>query len=83
MYITISRCGMCFGMMSHVQQGVKRIAKCMLKEFQEVSVVSNTSLNARIVLCFTAAAPSYSSILPRTSHCSLDLCFCFRFRQVS
>ena len=37
-----------FGTISHVQQGVKRIAKCMLKEFQEVSMASNTSLNVRI-----------------------------------
>ena len=33
-----------------------------------------------IVLCFAAAAPSYSLILPWTSHCILDLCLCFRFR---
>ena len=67
-------CG--FGTISHVQQGGKRIAKCTLKDFQEVSVVSNTSLNARI---WSFSALSNLSILPWTSHCILDLCLCFRF----
>ena len=39
-----------------------------------------TECKDMIVLCFTAAAPSYLSILPRTSHCILDLCLCFCFR---
>ena len=37
-----------FGTISHVQQDVKRMAKCTLREFQEVSEISNTSLNVRI-----------------------------------
>ena len=52
-------------MVGHVQQSVRKIAKCMLKEFQEVSEVSDISLNARggsflemAILCFA-------------SHCSL------------
>ena len=43
-----------FGTISNVQQGVKRIAKCTLKEFQEVSEISNTSPNALIWLFFAS-----------------------------
>ena len=32
-----------FGTVSHVQQSVRRMPKCMMKEFQEVSEVSITS----------------------------------------
>ena len=50
MYITISRCGTCFGMVGHVQQSVSsvRIVKSTLKEFEEVSKVSNTAPKVRI-----------------------------------
>ena len=48
-----------FDIVSHVQQSVGRVAKHMMKEFQEVSEVSKTSPNARIwsffemvILCF-------------------------------
>ena len=30
-----------FGTVGHVQQSVRRVAKCMLKEFQEVTDISN------------------------------------------
>ena len=50
-----------FGMVGHVQQSVRRIANCMLKEFQEVGEVSNTSPNMRMwsfletaILCFAS-----------------------------
>ena len=45
MHITVNRCGMCFRMVSHVQQSVssvRRMSKCM---FEEVSKVSNTAPN--------------------------------------
>ena len=45
MHITVSRCGVCFWMVSHVQQSassVRRMSKCM---FEEVSKVSNTAPN--------------------------------------
>ena len=50
MYITISRCGTCFGMVGHVQQSVSsvRMVKSTLKEFKEVSKVSNTAPKVRI-----------------------------------
>ena len=48
-----------FETVGHVQESVRRVAKCTLKEFQKVSVVSNTSLSTRIwsfretaILCF-------------------------------
>ena len=45
MHITVSKCGMCFWMVSHVQQSVssvRRMSKCI---FEEVSKVSNTVPN--------------------------------------
>ena len=45
MRITVSRCGMCFWMVSHVQQSVsnvRRMSKCV---FEEVSKVLNTAPN--------------------------------------
>ena len=54
-----------FGMISYVQQSVRKMAERTMKEFQEVSKVSTTSLSMRIwpfletaILCFA-------------SHCSL------------
>ena len=56
--ITVSRRGTCFGTASHVQQSLKRMAKCTLKEFQEVSEVLNTmriwSFLETTILCFTS-----------------------------
>ena len=51
-----------FGVAGHVQQSVSsvRMAKYMLKEFEEVSEVSNTSPNARIQL-FLKTATSFPS----------------------
>ena len=76
-----------FGMVAHVQQSVRRMAKCTLKEFREVSEVLKASRNVRICLfpffALLAAAHSYSMILLRYSRGSsyiLALClhFCFR-----
>ena len=50
-----------FGTVGHVQQIMRRMAKHTLKEFQEVSKVSNTTPNVRIwsflntaILCFAS-----------------------------
>ena len=77
-----------FGMVSHVQQKMK---KHTLKEFQEVSKVWNTSPNTRIWsflktvnLASLAAALLYPSIFPQTSRGSgsiLALCLCFCSHQ--
>ena len=71
-----------FGVAGHVQQSVSsvRMAKYMLKEFEEVSEVLNTSLNAKIWLFLKTAmrfpsrcfSLSYSSISPRTSSMSVS-----------
>ena len=81
---TVSRCGMCFGMLSQLC-----VRRRTLKEFQEVSEVSNTSLTrvygrfSRLpFFAFLAAALSYSSILPwisQDSDCILALCLHFHF----
>ena len=47
--------GNAFGMVGHVHQSVRRMAKHMLKEFQEVSDVSNTSPNMKIWLVLEMA----------------------------
>ena len=56
-----------FGMVSHVQQSVRRMAKRTMKQFQEAWEVWNTSLNMRTwsflekaILCF---ASHYSLLL--------------------
>ena len=50
-----------FGTVSHMQQSVRRMAKCTMKEFQKVSKVLNTSTSMRIwsfletvILCFAS-----------------------------
>ena len=63
----VSRRGTCFWDGRHVQQSVRRMAKRMLKEFQEVSEVLNTSPNTRIRLFLEM------TILCFSSHCSLVL----------
>ena len=59
-----------FGMVGHVQQSVRRMAKRTLKEFQEVTEVLKTSRNVRICLfpffALLAAAHSYSLMSPRS-----------------
>ena len=72
------------GMISHVRQSlssVRRIAKCTLKEFVEVSEVLNTAL---CFFCFPSCCSSllYSLISPQTSRgsgCILAFCLHFRF----
>ena len=44
-----------FGMVGHVHQTVRRMTKHMLKEFQEVSDVSNTFPNMKIWLVLETA----------------------------
>ena len=71
------------GTVSHVRQSlssVRRIAKCTLKEFEEVTEVLNTALR---FLCFPSCCSSlfYSLISPRTSRGSGSiLAFCLHFR---
>ena len=75
--ISVSRCGKCFWDSGHVQESVRRMAKHTVKEFQEVSEVSNTSPNPRIwsflksaIPWFTSWSSSYSSMSLQTSRCS-------------
>ena len=73
-----------FGMVGHVQQSVRRLAKCTM--IKEVSEVSNTERKDMVVSqdghSSLAAALLYSLISPWTSWCSgciLALCFFFCF----
>ena len=50
-----------FETVGHVQQSVRRITKLTLKEFQDVSDVSNTSPNVRIWLFLKTAIICFAS----------------------
>ena len=81
MYITVSRRGMCFWDDQPCATWCEEDSKVYIERvpgskhgFQHL-----TEREDMIVLCFAAAAPSYSLILLQTSHCILDLCLCFHF----
>ena len=84
MYITVSRHGMCFWDDQQCATWCEEDGKVYIERvpgskhgFQHL-----TEREDMIVLCFAAAAPSYSLILPRTSRgsgCILALCLCCRF----
>ena len=83
--ITVSRHGTCFGTVGHVQ----RMAKCTLKEFEEVRFSVRSFLKTAMhFLCFTSycSSLSYSSTSPWISQgggCILALCLHFHFVLVS
>ena len=81
MYVTVSRRGMCFWDDQQCATWCEEDSKFYIervpgseRDFQHL-----IEREDMIVLCFAAAAPSYSLILLQTSHCILDLCLCFRF----
>ena len=82
MYITVSRHGVCFWDDQQCATRCEENSKVYVERVpgSEHGFQHLTEREDMIVLCLAAAAPSYSSILPRTSHCILDLCLCFRFR---
>ena len=72
MYITVSRRGVCFWGNQPCATRCEKDGKVYVervpgseRDFQHL-----TERKDMVVLCFAAAAPSYSSMLPQTSYCS-------------
>ena len=76
MCITVRRHGMGSGMVGHVQQSVRKMAKHTLKELKELNKVSTTSLNARIWSFLLTGHSCFAShcylVYTHRSHCGLQ-----------
>ena len=72
MYITVSWCGVCFWDNQPCATKCEKDGKVYVERVQgtERDFQHLTEREDMVVLCFAAAAPSYSSMLLRTSHCS-------------